>query len=264
MKAHAIYTQAQKFANKTLDAILPPRCPITGENVDHQGALSGTAWRSLNFIAAPYCQHCGIPFSFEQPEDKLIDIKGEKRNGGELCIHCIEKTPPYNSARAALVYDDASRPLILGFKHGDKTHLAQNFSPWLQNAGKEFLPQADALISVPIHKSRLIARRYNQSTILAKGLEKITGIHSYPDILIRTRATPSQGHLSTEERRKNVSNAFTLNKKYKTRIKGKTLVLIDDVYTSGATVNECTKILKSGGAKAVHILTLARVVKDNF
>jgi ComF family protein len=250
--------QALDIARKGLDTILPPRCPVTGESVDYQGAFSGIAWRSINFIAAPYCQCCGMPFSFDRHED------AENQEGDGLCMRCIEKAPLYNSARASFIYDDASRSLILGFKHGDKMHLVQNFAPWLQSAGREFLPKADALVSVPLLHSRLRARRYNQAAILAKGLERIAGIKSYPDVLIRTRATPSQGHLSTDERHKNVRKAFALKEKYKALIKGKTLILIDDVYTTGATVNECTKILKSSGAKAVHILTLARVVKDDF
>ncbi len=258
MKTPLVYMRARRLASKGLDTILPPRCPVTGENVDYQGAFSGIAWRSLSFIAAPHCQRCGMPFSFERPEEV------DDQECGELCMRCIEKEPPYNSARASLVYDDKSRLLILGFKHGDKMHLVQNFSPWLESTGREFLPKADALIAVPLHRSRLRARRYNQAVILAKGLEKITGIKSYPDVLTRTRATPSQGHLSTDERHKNVRKAFALKEKYKSQIKGKTLVLIDDVYTTGATVNECTKILKSNGAKAVHILTLARVVKEDF
>lgn len=200
-----------------------------------------------------------MPFSFDRQED----AQGQEESG-ELCMSCIEKAPLYNSARAAFIYDDMSRKMILSFKHGDKTHLVQNFSPWLQSAGREFLPKADVLVSVPLHRSRLRARRYNQAAILAKGLEKITGINSFPDVLTRTRATPSQGYLSTDERRKNVRKAFALKEKYNAKIKGKTIVLIDDVYTTGATINECTKALKSGGAGAVHVLTLARVVKDDF
>jgi len=258
MKTPLVYKQALDLARSGLDMILPPRCPVSGESVDYQGAFSGLAWRSLNFIAAPYCECCGMPFSFERPEE------GAEQEGAELCMRCIEKKPPYKSARASLIYDDASRPLILGFKHGDKTHLVQNFAPWLQSAGRGFLSDADALIAVPLHRSRLRARRYNQAVILARGLEKVTGIRAYHDALTRTRATPSQGHLTAKERHKNVRKAFTLKEKYKDQIKGKTLVLIDDVYTSGATIYECTKILKSGGAKAVHVLTLARVVKDDF
>lgn len=253
------YNQIVVLTHKGLDIILPPRCPLTGENVDSQGMLSAKAWRSLNFIATPYCKCCGMPFAFDRQEEG-----GEGEKDGELCIKCLENPPPYNSARASLVYDDASRALILGFKHGDKIHFVRNFLPWLQAAGKTFLFEADVFIPVPLHHSRLIARRYNQAAILAKGLEKVTGIASCPDALSRIRATPSQGHMTFSERRKNVRQAFALKKKYKDMIKDKKVILIDDVYTTGATVNECTKVLRSGGAREVHILTLARVVKDEY
>ena len=259
MNHQPVYNQALNVARKGLDIILPPRCPVTGESVDYQGMLSAGAWRSLNFIAAPYCKCCGLPFSFDRKGEM-----GLQEDSDGLCMSCIEKEPPFKSARAALIYDDTSRALILGFKHGDKTHLVRNFSPWLQGAGREFLSKAEALIPVPLHHSRMIARRYNQAVILAKGLEKVTGIRTLPDALIRTRATPSQGHLTFSERRKNVRKAFAFKKKYKDQIKGKTLVLIDDVYTTGATIKECTAVLKKGGAGDVHVLTLARVVKDDY
>ncbi len=254
-----VYTQTLDLARKGLNIILPPRCPVTGESVDNQGMLSGRAWRSLNFIAAPFCNRCGMPFSFDRQGETQ-----SREESAELCMGCLEKAPPYDSARAALIYDETSRVLILGFKHGDKIHMVQNFAPWLQSAGREFLSRAEVFIPVPLHYSRLIARRYNQAVILAKGLEKITGINAIPDALIRTRATPSQGRLSFNERRKNVRKAFSLRENYKTKIKGKTLVLIDDVYTTGATVKECTKVLKSEGAKAVHVLTIARVAREDF
>lgn len=255
----SLYKQALDVLQKVFDIILPPRCPLTGDNVDDQGMLSADAWVSLNFIAAPYCKCCGMPFIF--------DRQGEDNNGAqsdELCMKCLEKAPPYNSARAALVYNDHSRPLILGFKHGDKTHFIRNFLPWLHSAGRNFLLDADAIIPVPLHHTRLIARRYNQAAIMAKYLEKTTEKPAIIDALLRTRATPPQGHLTIDQRQKNVSKAFTLKKKYENQIKDKKIVLVDDVYTTGATVNECTKVLKSGGAQEVHILTIARVVKDEY
>ncbi len=259
MKTQNVYAQAMDFARKGLDTILPPRCPITGESVDYQGAISASAWRYLNFITAPYCKKCGIPFSFNRQEE--AENQGEN---GEICLRCMEKPPLYDCARACMIYDDMSRFLILGFKHGDKTYLARNFAPWMQNSGREFLSKTDAIIPVPLHRSRLRARRYNQAVILSAGLEKITGIRCYHDALIRTRATPSQGRLSTKERHKNVRKAFSVRRKYIDKLKGKNVVLMDDVYTTGATVNECTKALKTAGVKEVYVLTLARVVKDNL
>ncbi len=257
---HNLYHQALSIARQAIDLVLPARCPMTGENVEDQGMLSGQAWRRLNFIAAPYCQHCGMPFSY----DTQAQSSQSTQEQNLLCMRCVEKKPVYDTARSALIYDDASRDLILGFKHGDKTYLVKSFAMWMQMAGREFLPHADVLIPVPLHFARLRMRRYNQSSILAYELGKIAQIPCLPDVLMRVRSTPPQGHLDIKERHKNVRKAFAVRNKRSNEIKGKTLVLIDDVYTTGATINECTKTLLSAGAKAVHILTLARVVKNEF
>ncbi len=240
----------QQMLNKGVDIILPPRCPVTGELVSHQGAVAPNAWAQLQFITHPFCIKCGIPFGFGEEEDGL------------RCMSCVETPPIYESARAALIYDETSRDLILGFKHGDKTHMAPSFIPWLTRAGAEMLEQADLLVPVPLHHSRLFIRRYNQAALIADALAKETGIKHLPMALKRTRATPSQGYLKTEERRKNVKSAFIAYAKYISSLKGKSVILIDDVYTTGATVEECTKTLLKAGVSNVHILTLARVLKD--
>ncbi|MFP4097556.1 MAG: ComF family protein [Alphaproteobacteria bacterium] len=257
---HRIGNYALNMAANVVDMVLPPRCPLTGDRVDYQGALSAKAWQGLSFITAPYCKCCGVPFSFDRQQKEQ---QQETREYG-LCMHCLEENPPYVSARAPFTYDDISRALILGFKHGDKTHLVRSFSPWLQRAGREFLACADILIPVPLHTSRLRQRRYNQAAILAHGLTKLTGLPTLPDALVRVRATPSQGHLKKDEREKNVRKAFRVKEKNRCIISNKALVLIDDVYTTGATVNECTKELLKAGAKCVYVLTLARVAKEEF
>lgn len=242
--------QAQKKMMIGVDAILPPRCPMSGEIVDEQGMICAEIWAGMEFVSAPYCGTCGIPFDFET----------EAHEG--QCLSCLKTLPPYNSARAALRYNDTSRDMILGFKHGDKTHMAPSFMPWLKRAGEGMLGNADLLIPVPLHPMRLLSRRYNQAGIIAQCLSKETGIKHLPMALKRTRATVSQGHLKSDERAKNVRKAFAVRKQYESYLNAKNVVLIDDVFTTGATVNECTKVLKKTGAARVDILTLARVVKD--
>ncbi len=242
--------RALNIAGKGLDIILPPRCPVTGELVGHQGAVAPGAWANLQFIIDPFCKKCGIPFGFGEGESEIE------------CMACIETPPNFDSARAAMIYDDASRDLILGFKHGDKTFMAPSFIPWLIRAGGAMLEEADYLIPVPLHRTRLFVRRYNQAALIADELKKETKIQHLPMALKRIRATPSQGHLKTEERRKNVKKAFALNPKYEPTIKGKAIILIDDVYTTGATVQECCKVLKKSGVSHVHVLTISRVLKE--
>lgn len=238
--------QLQSVVTSGVDLILPPRCSVTGEIVDVQGMISAVAWADLQFISEPFCEICGIPFEFES---------------GSTCMSCIDAPPPYDVSRSALIYNNTSRDLILGFKHGDKTHVVRSFIPWLQKFGAELLAESDFLIPVPLHPYRLILRRYNQAALIANDLSKKTSIPHLSNAMRRRRATVSQGHLSHEERQKNVRKAFDIHPKFKELIKGKVIVLIDDVYTTGATVKECSTILKENGASKVYVLTLARVLK---
>lgn len=239
---------------KLIDVVLPPRCIVTGEIVDRQGMVDAKVWRDLHFIGEPLCSCCGFPFEFQVggTADTL------------LCAGCIARKPVYASARAALVYDDASRNMILKFKHADQTHAVYAFLPWLKRAGAAMLEKADYIVPVPLHRFRLWRRRYNQAALIAQVLAKDCGLPYLPDALQRHKATPSQGHLGYKERQKNVRNAFTVVPRCKTMLENKTIILIDDVYTTGATVKECAKALLKAGAKEVHILAVARVVKPEY
>lgn len=211
--------------------------------------MAPSVWAELDFIAAPFCVVCGFPFDFEIEK-------------GACCASCLESRPPFESARAAVKYNDASRRLVLGFKHGDQMHMARTFIPWLKAAGAQMLPEADYIMPVPLHRLRLFRRRYNQSAVIARDLARQSDISALLDALLRTRATPPQGRLSAKDRHKNVKSAFVVNPAHVAKIQGKTIVLIDDVYTTGATVKECTKALLGAGAHKVHVLCVARVVKS--
>ena len=236
---------------KLIDVVLPPRCPITGEIVDSQGTVSATGWKDLSFITSPYCHQCGFPFDFAQENDAAVN----------LCGACIANPPIYDHARSALVYNDQSRDFILGFKHGDQTHAVVAMVPWLYQAGGEFWGDTNIILPVPLHRWRLLRRRYNQAALMGAVISKRVKIPFLPDGLIRTRSTPVQGHLNASERHKNVASAFSVHPKHKDAFLGKNVVIVDDVYTTGSTVNECAKVLKRAGANKVYVLTLAKVVK---
>ncbi|MDH5723767.1 MAG: ComF family protein [Alphaproteobacteria bacterium] len=242
--------KARDIFVKTLDTLLPPRCAVSGEIIDEQGMLSSKAWAGLDFIADPFCRICGVPFEYTD---------GVEDQGAMMCMSCMEKPPLFRAARAVVMYNETSRNLILGFKHGDKTQLVPVFVQWLLRSGGEFLGEVDFIIPVPLHYLRLVKRRYNQAALLAHGLTKETQIKTLPMALKRVRSTPSQGHLSAKERHDNVKGAFTVGLKYHEMLKNKNVLLIDDVYTSGATIKECTKVLKKAGVNGVYVLTLARV-----
>jgi len=229
-----------------VDLVLPVRCVKRGVPVGEAGTLCPTCWADLTFITAPLCACCGLPFSFAAP-------------GDSRCGQCIAVPPPYARARAALVYDEGCRGLVLAFKHGDRTDLAPVFGRWLARAGAELLAGADLLVPVPLHRWRLFRRRYNQAALLAQALARESGVACMPDLLVRRRATPSQGGLGRRGRARNVAGAFALSRRARDLVPGRAILLIDDVHTTGATLGECAKLLSRAGAARVEVLTVARV-----
>jgi ComF family protein len=240
-------------AGRLLDLVLPPRCLSCGTEVGAPGALCPGCWHSIRFIAPPHCARCGLPFDY--------DPTGEGA-AGLVCGACLARAPDFDRCRSVFAYDDASRSLVLGFKHGDRTDCATAFAQWLARAGAVLLTEADVLIApVPLHRWRLLKRRYNQSAMLALELGRLTGRLAVPDLLIRRRATPSQGGLTAKGRARNVRGAFALNRRWAERVRDACVLLVDDVFTTGATVGECARTLRRGGARAVDVLTLSRVVR---
>lgn len=232
------------------DLILPPRCLGCGATVESQGRLCAGCWRALTFLAPPQCRLCGYPLPHASPE-------------APLCGSCAIEPPAYDRARAALRYDEGVRSLIIAFKHADRTDTAPAFGRWLANAGSELLGDAPLLVPVPLHRWRLLRRGYNQAAVLARALARETGLAMVPDLLQRRRATRSQQGLSGQARLANVTaGAFRAHPWHAHRVVGRRVVLIDDVLTTGATVNACARVLRRAGAAGVDVLTLARVVRD--
>ncbi|MDG5495805.1 ComF family protein [Niveispirillum sp. BGYR6] len=238
----------QAFLRSALDLLLPPRCLGCGDRVGTPGTLCPTCWTAMHFIDAPFCACCGLPFDYDA-------------GAGALCGACIAAPPQFGRARAVLSYDDASRPLILGFKHGDRTDAAPGFARWMARSGATLLAECDVIAAVPLHRWRLLRRRYNQSALLALHLGRVSGKPVVPDLLIRRRATPSQGGLTAKGRARNVAGAFAAHPRHRDRISGARVLLVDDVLTTGATVGECARVLRRAGAVGVDVLTLARVPK---
>ena len=239
---------ARRAAKALLDLLLPPRCIACGEEVSAAPALCPACWRKLTFLGEPCCSCCGLPFAH--------DLGGEA-----LCGGCARARPAYDRARSALRYDEGSRRLVLSFKHGDRLHAAPAFGEWMRRAGAALLADADVLVPVPLHWSRLLRRRYNQAALLAYAIRGKSGVEVLPDALRRRRRTASQGNFGSDGRRRNVRHAFELRPG--TKLRGLKVVLIDDVLTTGATVEECARVLRRGGALRVDVLTLARSLRSS-
>ncbi len=242
------------FAKHFINLVLPPRCVVTGDEVDVQGMLSSEAWARLNFISEPSCACCGVPFSFDLDMSEI-----DQGESPALCANCLTYPPLFEKAKAPLLYDDASRFLILGFKHGDQTQAVRAFLPWLKKAGESLFPETDIVVPVPLHRWRLLRRRYNQSALISSALAKMMDLPHDAESLIRQKHTPVQGHLSKKERAKNVKGVFAIRSGAQNIFAGKNVLLIDDVLTTGSTVNECSKTLLKAGAKKIFVLTVARV-----
>ncbi len=236
------------LAKLMLDALLPLQCLSCGAVVAGPGLLCPTCWDGVVFLSPPYCDACGLPFEYDPGE-------------GVLCGACCRQRPVYQRARAVMAYGALSRRLILAFKHGDRTDAAPALGGWLMRAGNDLIADADLVAPVPLHWTRLFTRRFNQAALLAQALRRHGGPPVALDLLIRRRRTPSQGRLGPAQRRRNVRGAFALRSSLVREIKGKRVLLLDDVLTTGATVSACARALLKSGAGAVDVLTLARVIR---
>jgi ComF family protein len=236
----------RRISRALLDGVLPPRCLACGEAIDEPDSLCARCWSGITFFGPPWCVTCGLPFPHPMGEDVL-------------CGACARERHNWDRARAVLRYDKNSRRLVLGLKHGDRTHIAPALGRWMQRAGSEILTGADLLVPVPLHWTRLFRRRYNQAALLAQAIHSTGGPPVAPDWLVRRRRTPPQGHLGPAARERNVRGAFVV--RAGRSFAGKRVVVVDDVFTTGATVEECARVLRRSGAVSVGVLTLARATR---
>ena len=233
-------------ARLALDVALPTLCVACREPVDGEGVCAN-CWSKLSFIAKPLCPRLGIPFVYD-PGPELLSMEA------------IANPPAYARARAAVRYDDVARTLVHALKYQDRTDLAPAMGRWMARAGQELLAGADWLIPVPLHWRRAWHRRYNQSGALARAVERQSGVKARGDVLARVRATEQQVGLSRPQRASNVQGAFKVSADRQSEVQGRRVILIDDVLTSGATVDACARALLRAKAAQVDVLVFARVV----
>ncbi len=222
--------------------VFPPQS-LDGGALPLTSGYSADAWSRITFLADPVCDGCGLPFEYDLGE-------------GVRCPACTAKPRAFARARAACLYDEASRDPILKLKHADRTDLAPLMARWLSRAARPLIEDADAIAPVPLHPFRLFRRRYNQAAEIARALSGLTGLPYLPDALARRRDTGSQGGKSGSGRRRNVAGAFMA---HPTRTAGKRILLVDDVLTTGATAEGCARALLASGAACVHVAVVARV-----
>ncbi len=245
-----VFAAAQFFAaggRAFAQTVLPPTCLACRKPAGAGGGLCPKCWQGAGFIERPYCERLGTPFAYD--------------SGGPLISPSAFSDPPvFDRARAAMRFSDVARDLVHLLKYGDRLDLVKPFARWMARAGDELLRDAGALIPVPLHWTRLFQRRFNQSAELARAIARQRKFAVIDDALVRVRATPPQVGLARDERAKNVHGAFSIEKTMRAKVKGKRIVLVDDVLTTGATANACARVLRRAGAAQVDVLTLARVV----
>ncbi|EQA97879.1 hypothetical protein L485_19225 [Sphingobium baderi LL03] len=233
------------MAVSALDYALPPRCPGCGVVVERDRSFCLACWSGMHFLGDPCCARCGLPFEHEIGK------------GGE-CAACLSQPPPFDSARAVLAYGDVARAVALRLKYGRRIGLARLIAGHMARHVR--IEDRPLIVPVPLHRWRLWWRGFNQAALVADHLGRATGLSVEKHALLRPRRTQPLRGMDSRHRAKAVRGAFALAPGHD--LAGRTVLLIDDVHTSGATAAACARALKRGGAAQVHLLCWARVLPD--
>ena len=235
-----------------LRTLFPPSCSACDGLVDSDFALCGLCWRELPFISGPVCTKCGI------------GILGESADEHACCDDCIKQERPWNSGRAAMMYTGLARSLVLRLKHGDRPDIAKTAAVWLESAARPMLTNETVIVPVPLHWSRLVKQKFNQSALLSQNLALKSHLLTIPDALVRVRKTAPLDGAVVDERFRRLSGAIEASPKRAHKLQGKPVLIVDDVMTSGATLAAATEACHQAGASKVNVLVLARVGKDDY
>ena len=246
---------AKSLARAALDwpgrILFPPACAGCRRHVTQPGALCGACWPKLRFLEKPWCAVMGTPFTHDMGE-------------GFLSAEAIADPPPFRRARAAVAYGGVARQMVQGLKFNDRTDLAPWMARWMLRAGAELIAEADVCVPVPLHWRRFLGRRFNQSAELARSIADLAGLPFAPLAVRRVKLTRQQVGLSATEREDNVRAAFSVPAERDIEVRGRRVLVIDDVYTTGATVRAVATALQRNGAAQVDVLTFARVLPGDF
>lgn len=233
-----------------LDMIYPARCLSCGVVVDGPLGLCGSCWPKTPFIGGTVCDACGVPLPGDSPHDVVH------------CDECLSAPREWDQGRAVLLYRDLARKLVLGFKHGDKVELAQPAGTWLAQAAEPMLDPDTLIVPIPLHWRRMMKRRYNQSALLAKAMAQASGHQAALDLLVRTRPTVPLDGKNRAERAEVLEDALEVRRGRRHQVAGRSVLLVDDVLTSGATFTAATRACRAAGAARVCVIALARVAPD--
>ena len=244
-----VLARMRALARGAADVVLPPRCAACGEATGAHDAVCADCWSALRFIAAPVCAVLGTPLPAGSAP-------------GTLSAPAIAAPPPFVSMRAACRYDGAARRLVTAFKYADRLECAKLIARLMARVGAEAIDASDVCVPVPLHWSRMLARRYNQAAEIARRLCADAGLAYMPAALKRIRRTRQQVGLKPAERALNVTGAFAVPAHLHHLVAGRRVLLVDDVYTTGATVAAASRALTRAGAGEVRVLVFAMRLDD--
>ncbi|QRM53412.1 ComF family protein [Sinorhizobium sp. BG8] len=236
-------------AGAAVDFAYPPSCFGCGVLLERDQGICGRCWSAVRFIERPYCEVLGLPFSHDLGREILS-------------AEAIANPPPFDRLRSAALHDELARGLVHALKYRDRTDLARIMARWMVRAADGALDTCDAIVPVPLHRTRLLWRKFNQSAELARAIGRISGKPVIVDAIKRTRRTRRQVGLGARAREDNVRGAFAVTETGRISLAGKRIVLVDDVYTTGATVSSISRVLKRAGAREVVVLTFARAMAE--
>ncbi len=233
------------------DLIVPPCCLVCRAPLSAHHLLCAACWREVNFIRPPLCDVLGMPLPFDT-------------GGRMVSAAAVAQAPAYGRARAVAHYSGAMRTLIHQFKYADRHDARALFGRWLAEAGRDLIAGVDVVVPVPLSRWRLLSRRFNQAAILSQELSRHTGLPVDLHLLQRARSTATQVGLTRDQRRRNLAGALRVRRSRQAALQGRNVLLIDDVITTGATIEACARALLRAGAARVDVLALALVTNESL
>lgn len=244
------------FGKKAVEIFFPNHCLSCEKIISKDGLFCHDCWTKLQFISEPKCRICAYPFN-------KISAQTSNDKTNLICSNCLIKKPFFDRVITLFRYNQMIRKIVSNLKYRDQIFLAKKFSKILSQKAQPEIANADFIVAVPLHKKRLQKRKFNQAVLLCRELlkqQKSAELKFFPDFLIRNKNTIPQVQLRRKERQKNLQKVFLVNEKYHNLVSGKKFLLVDDVMTSGSTVENCALALKKLGAKEVIVLTIAKTI----
>lgn len=236
---------------RLLRLVFPPQCISCGKLVESEGALCGPCWRETRFITGTVCDCCGLPLTGESKPDETL-----------YCDECLKGKRVWDRGRAVFLYNDNGRKLVLGLKHGDRQDLVRPAAEWMARVAEEIVDDDTIVVPIPLHWSRFLKRRFNQSALLSKEIAKALHLEHAPDMLCRVKCTQSLDGQSAMSRKDSLENAIVPNPKFWERMEDRPILLVDDVLTTGATINAAARACFASRTCEVNVVALARVARD--